>query len=103
MTNVNDTMKKEGVGHKVKVNGYSHKKADVRKDKRRQEAEERQAKYDLLTLDQKIQQAKTNSREWKRLMTRKNRPAEKTAVIPHPAASEPVVKKINKYRKVKRS
>jgi len=34
---------------------YSHAKADARKQKRRDDAEDRQAKYDALTLTEKVQ------------------------------------------------
>ena len=37
-----------------KDKGYSHVKADARKDKRRQEAEARQRVYDGLSLEQKL-------------------------------------------------
>jgi hypothetical protein len=37
-----------------KEKGYSHRKADAKKVRKRQEAEERQAKYDALSLSDKI-------------------------------------------------
>jgi len=37
-----------------KEKGYSHAKADLRKDKKRQAAETRQRVYDGLTLEQKL-------------------------------------------------
>ena len=40
-----------------KEKGYSHAKADKRQDKRRQEADARQLKYDDLSLEQKLADA----------------------------------------------
>jgi hypothetical protein len=37
-----------------KEKGYSHQKTDAKKARKRQEAEERQAKYDALSLSDKI-------------------------------------------------
>lgn len=58
----------------VKVNGYSHRKADARKDRRRDEADARQDKYDSLTVEQKISRAKKrrgkSEREINRLINR---------------------------------
>ena len=49
---------------------YSHAKADARKDKRRDEAEDRQFKHDGLTTDQKIAKAKSRRGESKREIAR---------------------------------
>ena len=38
----------------AKKENYNHEKADARVEKRRKEADARQAKYDTLTLEQKL-------------------------------------------------
>jgi hypothetical protein len=45
---------------RIKTEGYSHDKADARRDRKRQEAEARQAAHDPLTIEEKF--AKTNTR-----------------------------------------
>ena len=42
----------------VKQNGYTHKKLDARRQKRKIEALKRQAKYNALTLKEKLNLAK---------------------------------------------
>lgn len=45
---------------RIKTEGYSQDKADAKRDRKRQEAEARQAAHDALTAEEKF--AKTNSR-----------------------------------------
>ncbi len=49
---------------------YSHEKADARIKKRQDEADNRQFKYDGLTVDQKLALAKSRRGESKREVTR---------------------------------
>jgi len=45
---------------RIKTEGYSQIKADARRDRKRQEAEQRQAAHDALTTEEKL--AKCNAR-----------------------------------------
>ena len=49
---------------------YSHAKADARKDKRRDAAEDRQIEHDSLTTDEKLAKAKSRRGESKREVAR---------------------------------
>lgn len=58
-----------GEARKGRAN-YSHAKADARKHKRRDEAEDRQIEHDSLTPDEKIAKAKSRRGESKREIAR---------------------------------
>jgi len=88
---------------KLKEKGYTHAKADARKFKRQHEADVRQAKYDSLTLAEKIKLVQSrggSKRELARLM---NPPAKKAAVSSPPAVVAPVVATAEEAPKKKRT
>ena len=64
---------------------YSHKKLDVRIQKRRDAAIDRQAKYDVLTTDEKIRLAHSrrgnSKRELERLMTKVKESSAPAAIV----------------------
>ena len=66
-THTADGEAKKGRAH------YSHDKADARKDKRRQEAEDRDFEHSKLTPTQKIAKAKSRRGESKREIARLNK------------------------------
>jgi len=70
---VNPTTKKVG-----KANGYKSSILWMRREKRHNEAEQRQAIHDDLTTAQKIAKAKKRPGESKRELTRLNKPAKKS-------------------------
>jgi hypothetical protein len=55
-----------------KTEGYSHAKADARRNKRRIEAEQRQARYDVLTHGEKVIRATNRPGNSKRERARLN-------------------------------
>jgi len=67
-----------------KDKGYSHAKADLRKDKRRQEADARQRVYDGLTLEQMLANA-IGKKEQKKLMAKIAKRDEKKPATPRKA------------------
>ena len=93
---IQETIKKEG--GKIRKS-YSHKKADARKEKKRNEAIDRQAKYDALTITERIDLAKRNGGSKRELA----RLTHDTGNMPPPSIQAPIVepKKVNKYKKKK--
>ena len=95
-------------GGKIRKN-YSHKKADAYLDMKRQEAFNRQEKYNLLTLQEKIALAKSRRGESKRELTRLNTPPKKketATIVPQVQSVTPPTEaapKKKKYQKVKKS
>jgi hypothetical protein len=65
----------------AKKENYSHEKLDRRNDKRRQEAEARQAAYDKLTLEQKLANA-IGKKEQKKIMAKIARRDQKKPATP---------------------
>ena len=84
----------------IKQAGYTHAKADARKDKRRQEAEARQRVYDALPIATKLagMGKKHKARYEKQLAEKAKQPAPVAAVAP---AEAPKAKKA--YQKPKKS
>ena len=71
MKETSSTKKTASTGMRVgKISGYTHKKADARKNKRRDEAEDRQAQYNELTVNEKIAHAKSHRGESKKQIAR---------------------------------
>lgn len=62
-----------------KVNGYNFSKQQARRDKRTLEAENRQAVYDKLTLQQRIDLAKSRRGKSKQEIARLTKKIEKTS------------------------
>ena len=90
----------------TKTNGYTHVKADQRKAKRQDEADKRQAKYDSLTIAEKIAQAVSRGGSKKELAKLMNPKPKKVEATPAPVQSVEVVEPSvsgNKYRKGKKS
>ena len=91
----------------TKTNGYSHVKAGARKAKKQNDADKRQAKYDSLTIAEKIALAVSrggSKKELAKLMNPKPKKVEQSAQAP--VQSVNVVEQSvsgNKYRKGKKS
>ena len=75
MANISSIPDKTG-GHKGREQ-YTHAKADARKDLRREEAEDRQAAYDALSITAKIARAKSRRGESKRELLRLSKKTDK--------------------------
>lgn len=91
-----------------KPGGYSHVILDAKQVKKRKEAEERQAAYNSLTIEQKIAHAKKqrgeSRRQLKRMMKSKNE-LKKVMVSPNPKpveSTEELPKKVSRYRKYRK-
>jgi hypothetical protein len=92
-----------------KINGYTHAKADARKARKRQEAEERQEVWDALPLEEKLKlMGKKHRVRWdkqqaelakKKVVTPTPIPA---SVVATPATEVKPAKK-KKYQKAKKS
>jgi hypothetical protein len=88
---------------------YSHVKADARKERRREEAEDRQAKYDSLSASAKIALVKSRRGESKRELARLTQLEAKAVVKPFvqvpvtiiaaPKAADPVLEKKKRTKK----
>jgi len=95
---------------KIKTSGYSHKKADQRKDRKRREADDRQAVYDALPLKEKLERmGKKHRARWERqqaALAKKN-PVKVVAPAPAPVVVAEVAdapkKKKQKAAKVLKS
>ena len=95
----------------IKNNGYSHIKADQRRDKKRQEAEARQRAYDALPLATKLaQMGKKQRARWDKQqaeLAKKGKQAivksENVITIPDvvPPATAPKAKKAKKQKAAK--
>ena len=88
-----------------KTNGYTHVKADARKRKKQDEADNRQFKHDSLTVAEKIAKAVArggSAKELKRLMNPTPKKVEAPAAVQSVDVIEPSPSG-NKYRKGKKS
>ena len=89
-----------------KTNGYTHVKADARKRKKQDEADNRQFKHDSLTVAEKIAKAVARGGSKKELAKLMNPKPKKVEATPAPVQSVEVVEPSvsgNKYRKGKKS
>lgn len=85
---------------RAKRDRYSHAIADSKKDQRRTEGQERQAKYDLLTLEEKLARLDFVPGESKKERAKLYRKiAERDAAKAEPVVTEPTEKRTKKAKK----
>lgn len=99
MANISSVPSKESIGHKGREQ-YSHVKADAHRDKRREQADVRQSKYEALSIPAKIARAKSRRGDSKKELARllkilKNTsPADLMPKTTIPPPREPEVKEV---------
>jgi hypothetical protein len=71
-----------------KTNGYSHRKADARKERKRDDAELRQSQYDALSLTEKIARVKSQPGNSKRQLAQLEKALEARAEAFNPKVAE---------------
>ena len=95
-----ETQTEEKKGAKARTS-YSHRKSDARKERKQMEAINRQAKYDALTIAEKVTLALSRRGQSKRELARLKKPKEATKTVTTPASATAETKPVNKYKKGK--